>query len=189
MFCTCCSADGWPAFFILRFPGDDNPQHSGRTGDWKHPKRDNMFFGLFTIWMAIWKAAQQNTGVHPEIWSEDLFVLLSLVANAASKSDVYSASWINETLEGSRKACYFITRLIWHQQTARVPEFRVARCMFWALAGSESPVYATQSPNSILETALTSQAGDPPWWSLPATSWAELSQNVQTAQESPRQLD
>lgn len=28
VFCTCCSAEGWLASFILRFPGDENPQHS-----------------------------------------------------------------------------------------------------------------------------------------------------------------
>lgn len=107
--CICCSADGWSASFILRFSGDDNPQHNGSTGDWNHLKRNSMFFGLFTIWMAIWEAAQQNTEVLPGIWSEGVFVLLSLVASEASRSNIYSFSWIKETLEGPRRAYYATT--------------------------------------------------------------------------------
>lgn len=47
--------------------------------------------------------------------------------------------------------------LIQHRHTAWVPDFRAPHCMFWALTGSESPVYATQNPNDMLETALISR--------------------------------
>lgn len=169
MFRTCCSADGWSASFILRFPGDDNPQRSGRTGEWKHPKRDNVFFGLFTIWMAIWKAAQQNTGVLPGIWSEALFVLLSLVVNAASKSNVCSMSWINETLEGSRESWCSLT----------TPDMTPANSVGPRIQSTPLPVLGpdrfrvsclcyTES-RQYFRSCSAFQAGDTPWWSRPTT--------------------
>lgn len=71
--------------------------------------------------MTVWKAAQKNTGVVLGIWSEGLFVLLYLVVNEASRSDVYSTSWMDETLEGPRKvSCYISTTTLANSMDARI---------------------------------------------------------------------
>lgn len=134
------------------------------TGNWKYPKRNNLFFGLFTIWMTVWKAAQKNTEVLLGIWSEGLFVLLSLVVNATSRSNVYSTSWMDETLEGSRKAWYYITIMT----PANSMDARIQSYSLHVLGPGRFILLFRHSPTNILETDF--QAGTP-WWSLTTSSW------------------
>lgn len=139
------------------------------TGNWKHPKRNNVFFELFTIWMTMWKAAQQNTGVLLGIWSEGPFVLSSLVVNAAARSNVYSTSRMDETLEGCRKAWYYITTTTSANSTgARIQSYSLL-----VLGPDRFSLLFRQSPSNISETDV--QAGDTPWLSLTTISWMEQS--------------
>ena len=170
VFCTCCSTDGWSAFFILRYPGGDNPWHGGRAGDWKHPSRDKKFLRRFTVWMTIWKAAQQNTGVLPAIWSESLFVLFSLVVNAASKSKVYSMSWINETLEGSRKAWYYTTTPDMTQANIVGPRVQTTSLHVLGTDSFRVSCLCYTASQQCFRNCSDFQAGDAPGWSLPITS-------------------
>lgn len=119
------------------------------TGNWKHPKRNNMFFGLFTVWMTVWKAAQQNTGVLLGIWSEGLFVLLSLVVNAVSRSNVYSTSWMDEALEESRKTWHYISIMT----PANSMDARIQIYSLHLLGPDRFLLLFRESHSNILETA------------------------------------
>lgn len=158
VFCTRCSADGWSASFILRFPGDDNPQHNGRRGN-----------------ESAWKAFHHLNGYMEDSptkhWSSSGSMIRGAVCSVCRcriQINVNSVPWINETLEGKND-------FIWSQVNSE--------CLT-ACSGPqqvECPVCATKSPTSVFRNHSDFQVGDTSWWSLPTTSWAKFLQNVQAS--------
>lgn len=87
VFCTCCSADGWSASFILRFPGDDHPQHND--------KRE-----IKSAWKGFHHLKGYMEDSPTKHWSSSGNMIRGAVCRCRIQIDVNSMSRINETLEG-----------------------------------------------------------------------------------------